>query len=203
MRLIRMPGRQSSDAWLIVGLGNPGGEYEATRHNVGFRAIDKIAGEIGAPALKKKFNALVGEGRNGGGKIVLIKPQTFMNLSGDAVRRALDYYRAGFDRLIVIYDDVDIAPGSIRVRAFGGPGSHNGMRSIADCIGDGAKFPRIRIGIGKQPGQMELRDYVLQRFSAEEAELAEKAIGDAAAAALAIVRDGIDHAMNAYNPKRR
>lgn len=189
--------------WLIVGLGNPGAGYESTRHNVGFQTADRIAEIAGIQVQKSKFRALTGEGLYGGDKIVLIKPQTYMNLSGEAVRQALRFYKADCANMIVVYDDVDIELGKIRIRAFGGPGSHNGMRSIADSIGEDAKFPRIRIGIGKQPEYMELRDFVLRRFSPDEAKLAESAVSAAAAAALDIVKIGIENAMNAHNPKRR
>ena len=201
--LRRRDANGAGDVWLIVGLGNPGAAYEQTRHNVGFRAIDKISADAGIAVQKKRFRSLVGEGRLDDKKIILIKPQTYMNDSGDAVRQALKFCKTKNENMIVIYDDVDIELGKIRLRAFGGTGSHNGMRSIADHIGDEAKFPRIRIGIGKQPGAMELRDYVLKRFSPEEAALADAAIFEAAAASLDIVRYGIEHAMNLHNPKKR
>jgi len=194
--------RVSGDYWVIVGLGNPGGEYESTRHNVGFRTIDKIAGATGLSVRKAKFRSLVGEGRIEGGRIVLVKPQTYMNLSGEAVRQVLRFYKTAQEKLLVIYDDVDIELGKIRIRAFGGAGTHNGMRSIADHIGDDAKFPRIRIGIGKQPQNMELHEFVLKRFSSGEAELAEGAISAAADAALDIVRFGVEKAMNVHNPRK-
>ena len=189
-------------AWLIFGLGNPGAGYADSRHNVGFRTVDEIAARTGIPVKKNKLRSLVGEGVYEGSKIILVKPQTFMNLSGDAVQQAMRYYKAKPQDIIVIYDDVDIAPGSIRIRAFGGPGTHNGMRSITDCIGEGAKFPRVRIGIGKQPPNIELRDYVLKRFSPSEAEPVKKAIAEAAAAALDIVRFGAEQSMNLHNPKK-
>jgi PTH1 family peptidyl-tRNA hydrolase len=200
--MLRLFGREREGAWIIVGLGNPGGVYQSTRHNVGFMAVDRIAGILGVAIKKDRFRSMVGEGRCEGGKIVLIKPQTYMNLSGDAVRRALRYHRVPPDKLITIYDDVDIPLGKIRVRAFGGTGSHNGMRSIAECLGEDAKFPRIRIGIGQQPRNVGLRDYVLQRFTAPERELADAAVGAAAAAALDIVRIGVERAMSNHNPKK-
>ena len=195
-------GASDESVWLIVGLGNPGGKYEFTRHNVGFRAVDAIAETTGIPVKKNKLKSLVGEGRYDNKKLVLIKPQTFMNLSGEAVRQALGYYKARPEHMVVIYDDVDIGLGKIRLRAFGGPGSHNGMRSIADNLGEDEKFPRIRIGIGKQPAPMELRDFVLTRFSANEEADAGAAVSGAASAALDIVRFGIERAMNSNNPKK-
>ena len=194
--------RSGNDYWLMIGLGNPGAAYEATRHNVGFSAIDKIAGATGISVRKAKFRSLVGEGRFEGGRIVLIKPQTYMNVSGDAVRQVLRFYKTAYDKMLVIYDDVDIELGKIRIRAFGGAGTHNGMRSIVDYIGDGAKFPRIRIGIGKQPQNMELHDFVLKRFTIEESELAERAVSAAADAALDIARFGVEKAMNVHNPRK-
>jgi len=199
----RLFGGGREGAWLIAGLGNPGAAYEPTRHNVGFRAVDRISRIAGIPVQKARFGALTGEGRFEGAKLVLIKPQTFMNKSGEAIRKAMDYYKTGHGRMIVIYDDVDVEQGAIRLRAFGGTGSHNGMRSIAEHIGDGAKFPRIRIGIGRQPNGMELSDYVLSRFKPDEEGRAEAAVAGAAEAALDVVRFGIERAMNAHNPKRR
>jgi len=199
----RLFGGSREAVWLVVGLGNPGPAYESTRHNVGFRAVDVISAKISVPVRKGRLGALIGEGRFEGGKIVLVKPQTFMNLSGEAVRKALGYYKASPENMIVIYDDVDIGLGKIRLRAFGGPGSHNGMRSIADNIGEGAKFPRIRVGIGQQPNHMELKDYVLTRFRPEEEDAANSAISKAAEAALDIISLGVERAMNAHNPKKR
>jgi len=196
-------GGDREGAWLVVGLGNPGDGYAATRHNVGFRALDRISESTGIPIQKSKFKSLIGEGRYANNKLVLIKPQTFMNLSGDAVRQALGFYKAETERMIVIYDDVDIDLGKIRLRPFGGAGSHNGMRSIADYIGEEGKFPRIRVGIGRQPQAMELRDYVLTRFKPDEEELVKAAINNAAAAALDIIRYGVERAMNNNNPKKR
>ena len=170
---------------------------------MGFRTIDAISAKAGIAVQKGRFKSLIGEGHFEDRKIVLIKPQTFMNESGDAVRLALGYYRAESEKMIVIYDDVDIELGKIRLRPFGGAGSHNGMRSIADYIGEDEKFPRIRIGIGKQPKGMELSDYVLKRFAADEEKLAVKAIEGAAGAALDIIRFGAERAMNAHNPKRQ
>jgi len=199
----RLFGGDREGAWMIVGLGNPGAGYAATRHNVGFRAVDRIAAEAGIPVQKARFGALMGEGRSGDAKIILVKPQTYMNLSGDAVNRALAYYKTGPERMVVIYDDVDVALGLIRLRPFGGSGSHNGMRSIAGYVGEDAKFPRIRIGIGKQPKSVELSNFVLTRFKPEEEAAVEAAIGAAATAALDIVRFGIERAMNTHNPKKK
>ena len=201
-RRIFSGGAGGRDVWLIIGLGNPGEEYAATKHNVGFRTIDKISAKTSIPVKKSKFGSHIGEGRYGENKIVLVKPQTYMNLSGEAVRRALDFYKAPPERMIVVYDDVDVELGKIRLRAFGGAGSHNGMRSIAEHIGEGAKFPRIRIGIGRQPKTMDLKDYVLTRFSRAEEAAAEGAVTGAADAALGIVEFGIERAMNEHNPKR-
>ena len=198
----RLFGGEREGAWIVTGLGNPGEGYAYTRHNVGFRTIDAISTLTGIPVQKNRLNSLIGEGRYEDYKLILVKPQTFMNESGDAVRRVLGYYKAEPERMIVVYDDVDIALGKIRLRAFGGAGSHNGMRSIADHIGEDAKFPRIRIGIGRQPKTMDLRDYVLTRFGPGEEKDAEAAISGAAKAALDIISSGIERAMNAHNPKK-
>ncbi|MDR3121228.1 MAG: aminoacyl-tRNA hydrolase [Clostridiales bacterium] len=187
--------------YLIVGLGNPGRDYDATRHNVGFRAVDEIAERTRIGVQKRRFRALVGEGRHEGHKLVLLKPQTYMNLSGEAVREAVRYYKPDLSHLVLIYDDVDIPLGSIRIRPFGSPGTHNGMRSVTDSLDDG-QFPRVRIGIGKPPPFVDLRDFVLTRFSAAEKEPVDGAVRDAAGAALDIVALGVERAMNLHNPKK-
>ncbi|MDR1439091.1 MAG: aminoacyl-tRNA hydrolase [Clostridiales bacterium] len=187
--------------YLIVGLGNPGREYEATRHNAGFFAIDMIAERTGIGVHRKKFKSLVGEGRHGGAKLVLIKPQTYMNLSGEAVAEAVRYYGAAPERLILVYDDADIPFATIRVRPYGSPGTHNGMRSVAECLG-GWKFPRVRVGIGAPPARMDIRDYVLARMAPGESERLAEAAALAAAAAVDIALLGIDKAMNLHNPAK-
>jgi len=185
--------------FLIVGLGNPGKNYENTRHNVGFKTVDLLADRLNINVSKKKFNALMGEGSLNGEKIALIKPQTYMNLSGESIIQTLKWYKINLSNLLIIYDDIDLEVGVIRIRANGSAGTHNGMRSIVDYV-DSEGFPRIRIGIGKPPNvDYELADYVLSRFSQSEEENIKKAIDNAADSALAIIQKGISFAMNKYN----
>lgn len=186
--------------YVIAGLGNPGSKYEGTRHNVGFAAIEEIAKQIGAPITKSKHKALIGEGRIDGEKVILVKPQTYMNLSGDSIVPILKYYDIGLENLIVIYDDIDTDMGSIRIRKKGSAGTHNGMRSIIGLLGDDG-FPRVRIGIGSPPGRMPLADYVLSRFKPDEAAIIADSIVCAKDAAISIVSKGVDNAMNSYNGK--
>jgi PTH1 family peptidyl-tRNA hydrolase len=200
------PGAAPAEAvFVVVGLGNPGKEYEATRHNAGFKVADSIAGRIGAPIKRAKFRALVGEGRHAyegrsaGARVVLVKPQTFMNVSGASVAQAIRFYKADLSRLILVFDDVDIPFGSVRVRAAGGPGTHNGMRSVIAWLGGKEGFPRVRVGIGKPPGEMDIKDYVLGRVSAAERAQMSAAYDRAASAALDVIEFGIDKAMNMHN----
>jgi PTH1 family peptidyl-tRNA hydrolase len=188
--------------YLIVGLGNPGKEYGATRHNAGFCVIDRIAGETRIGVRKKKFRSLVGEGMHEGRRLVLIKPQTYMNLSGEAVAEAVRYYRAEAARLILVYDDADIPFASIRVRASGSPGTHNGMRSVCGCLGE-TSFPRVRVGIGKPPGRMDIKDYVLAKLTVPESEQLANAVARAARAALDIAAVGAEKAMSLHNPAKK
>jgi len=186
--------------YVIAGLGNPGSKYEGTRHNVGFAAVEEIAREIGSPVIKSKFKALIGEGKIGGEKVILVKPQTYMNLSGQSILSVMDYYDVPIENLIVIFDDVDTDLGAIRIRKKGSGGTHNGMRSIiSELKGDG--FPRVRIGIGKAPDRMPLADFVLSRFSSGEGQSIYESVMRAKEAAIAIVKQGVDESMNAFNRK--
>lgn len=185
--------------YIIVGLGNPGKKYENTRHNMGFIAVDLIAEEYGIKIDKIKFKALVGEGRIAGQKVVLVKPQTFMNLSGQSVTEIMNFYKEDIENLIVIYDDIDIPTGSIRLRKKGSAGTHNGMRNIVYLLGDDG-FPRIRVGIGSET-KVDLINYVVGGVSKKEKDLLEDALTRAAKAAVCIVEKGIDKAMNEYNIK--
>ncbi|MDR2771573.1 MAG: aminoacyl-tRNA hydrolase [Clostridiales Family XIII bacterium] len=192
--------------YIIVGLGNPGKRYENTKHNMGFITLDLLAERNGIKINKLKHRALCGEGTVAGQRVLLVKPSTYMNLSGESVRAAVDYYKAPRDRLLVIYDDIDIPIGDIRIRQRGGPGSHNGMRSIVDNLAC-EDFPRIRIGIGD--GQRERGDalvgYVLGGFRKRQLAAAEAAVARAVDAAECLLRDGAEAAMNRYNarPARR
>lgn len=187
--------------YLIVGLGNPGREYEHTRHNAGFDAIDVLAGKLGADVKEKKHKGLCGKGMIAGEKVILLKPQTFMNLSGESVRAAADFYKIDAEHMIVLYDDIDLDVGKLRVRAKGSAGGHNGIKNIIAHMGT-QEFPRVRIGVGAKPDRMDLADYVLERFSQVERPVMEDAFEEAAEAAIAVVEDGIDAAMNRFNRKK-
>jgi len=185
--------------YLIAGLGNPGLSYRKTRHNAGFQALDALAERLGVRVKTKGFSALYGEGRIGNERVILMKPQTYMNLSGDAVQSLLHFYKLEPERLIVLYDDIDLPIGSMRIRANGSAGSHNGMRSIISCVGS-EHFPRIRIGVGKDES-LQLRDYVLKRPSKAEQQMLEEVFENAADAAELIVSGSIDKAQMKYNKK--
>lgn len=187
--------------YIIAGLGNPGKKYENARHNIGFVALDLLAERNDIKINKIKHKALVGEGRISDQKVLLVKPQTYMNLSGQSLREVMGYYKEEPEHLIVIYDDIDIPEGSIRIRKKGSAGTHNGMRSIvSDLKSD--QFPRIRIGIGRGCGA-DLKDFVLGGFSGKEKELLRDAVRRAVFAAECIVEKGIDKAMNEYNIRQK
>lgn len=184
--------------YIIVGLGNPGDKYEKTRHNVGFNVIDLLAKEYSIDVSKIKHKALIGEGRVGTEKVILVKPMTYMNLSGESVADICNYYNIDLENLIVIYDDIDLDVGKIRIRKKGSGGTHNGMRSIIKCLGAN-DFPRVRVGVSKpKPGQ-DLADFVLSRFRKEESDDVELGLEKAAKAVDVMIRDNIDLAMNKYN----
>lgn len=185
--------------YLIVGLGNPGKEYANTKHNIGFITIDYLEEKHNLKVNKIKHKALVGEGFISHEKVMLIKPQTYMNLSGQSVREAMDYYKIDIENLVVIYDDIDIPMGSLRIRKKGSAGTHNGMRSIIQQLGDD-NFPRIRIGIGSDRGQVPLANYVISGFKGKkELRLMEDAVINAASAIETLISDGLDAAMQKYN----
>ncbi len=183
--------------YIIVGLGNPGKKYENTRHNIGFITVDYIADELGIKINKSKNKALVGEGSVSGQKVLLVKPQTYMNLSGEAVREIVSYYKIDLSNLIVIYDDIDIEKGAVRIRAKGSAGTHNGMRSVIYQLQDD-NFPRVRIGIGKSD-DIPLVNYVVGGFTKDEVNVMEGAVVRAAKGTLSIIEDGIELAMSRYN----
>lgn len=184
--------------YIIVGLGNPGKQYEATRHNVGFIAVDEIAKRLNIKMDRLRFKAIVGEGRIGGEKIVLAKPQTFMNLSGQSVVELMNYYKVPHENLIVIYDDIDIEAGKLRIRHKGSAGSHNGMKNIIYLLGFD-DFPRIRIGVSKPRPRQELASFVLSKFDKDEIPRMIESIETAAKAAIEAVESTVDIAMNRYN----
>lgn len=187
---------------LIVGLGNPGAKFEHTRHNVGFDVLTLLAEKLQTSINKHKSNALIGECSIGGEKVVLCKPQTYMNLSGQAVRELMRWYKTEPQNLLVIYDDIDLAPGMLRIRRDGSAGTHNGMRSIIGEIGTQA-FPRIRVGVGDRRPGYDLADWVLSHYNTpEERQLAFESYQLAADAAVEYVRAGIESAMTKYNTKK-
>ena len=185
--------------YLIVGLGNPGREYEATRHNMGFDVIDKLVEEHRIPQGGVKFNAMYGKGLIGGQQALLMKPLSYMNLSGGPIRDMLHYFKIDPEtEMIVIYDDIDTEPGSLRIRKQGSAGGHNGIKDIIKQLGT-QKFTRIRIGVGAKPQGWDLADYVLGRFHGEEKAIMEDARKRAAKAAVMMMNEGLQAAMNEYN----
>lgn len=184
--------------FVLAGLGNMGPKYEGTRHNIGFDTVDYIAALYRLTNFKYKHNSLVAEGIIQGRKTMLVKPQTYMNNSGEAIREILDYYKIPSRNLVVIYDDIDLDVGRLRIRPKGSAGTHNGMRSVISQINT-EDFPRIRIGVGKPPEKMDLVDYVLGRFQPDERKLVNEAIEKAALAAVTILCASVETAMNKYN----
>lgn len=185
--------------YLIAGLGNPGLTYRKTRHNAGFLTLDALADKLSVRVRQKEFSGLTGQTVYAGEKLVLVKPQTYMNLSGNCIGQLLHFYKLPPERLIVIYDDIDLPVGALRVRPSGSAGTHNGMRSIVACV-HSDKFPRIRIGIGRDE-QLLLADYVTKRPSKPEQALLAEAFAHAADAALLIVEGRMDEAQQRYNKK--
>ena len=198
-RLKSAPG-SASDTYVIIGLGNPGKEYENTRHNMGFRAIDVLSSDENIEISRNKFHALIGRGRIAGKKVILVKPQTYMNRSGQAAREAAMYFDVPSQNLIVIYDDIDLPTGSIRIRKSGGAGTHNGMKSVVEQLGT-KDFVRIRIGVGGAEEGEDLVDRVIGKVPKAEQELLDEAACEAAKAAKDIITDGVDNAMNRHNHK--
>ncbi len=187
---------------IIAGLGNPGKEYENTRHNVGFEIVDKLAAKIGATSFGKEGKALVAKGFIAGEKVLLVKPQTYMNLSGEAIRALLDFYKLDPEEsLIVVSDDIDLPVGHIRIRKNGSAGGHNGLKNIILHTGT-TQFPRLRMGVGQKPEGYDLADYVLGHFSGEEKKEMEQSFLQAADALELMVREDVSLAMNRYNTRK-
>ena len=185
--------------YLIVGLGNPGRQYEATRHNMGFDVIDKLVEEYNVPQSGVKFNAMYGKTVIGGEKVILMKPLSFMNLSGGPVRDMVNYFKIDPEtELIVIYDDIDLDPGQLRIRKQGSAGGHNGIKDIIRQLGT-EKFLRIKVGVGAKPKGWDLADYVLGHFSKEDRGLVDDALKRAAGAVELMVQGEVDQAMNQFN----
>ena len=189
--------------YIIAGLGNPGKKYENTRHNMGFLAVDLLAEKYGIRIDKIKFKALVGEGRIAGQKVLLVKPQTYMNLSGESVAELVNYYKMDpEEEMIVIYDDISLAPGNLRIRKKGSAGGHNGIKNIIAMTGT-QNFLRIKVGVGEKPAGWDLADHVLGHFDAADRVEVEKAIGHAVEAAEMMITGETDAAMNRYNVKKK
>lgn len=186
--------------YVVVGLGNPGKKYDVTRHNIGFEVIDEMARTNQIKMTKVKFKALVGEGQIHGEKVILMKPQTFMNLSGQAVREVMNFYQLDMDRLIVVYDDIDLDVGKLRIRKKGSGGSHNGMRNILLQMKD-ENFPRVRVGVGRPQGHQALADYVLAKFSSQEQKVLVPIVMDSVSAIELMIKEDVDLAMNRFNIK--
>ena len=185
--------------YVICGLGNPGKEYEATRHNMGFLTMDVLSERLGIQIKKLKFKALYGEGTVNGEKVMLVKPQTFMNNSGDALREIMTFYKVPAENIMVVYDDIDLPCGSVRVRPFGGSGTHNGMRSVVYQL-QTDRFPRVRVGVGSN-GQIPLMSFVIGKWTEEERPLIADAVLKAADACELWLNKGIQECMNKINTK--
>lgn len=192
---------RKQETWLIVGLGNPGKDYARSRHNAGFRALDLLAQKLGCKVDKAKFQGLWGQCSYGGRKLLLLKPQTFMNLSGRSVLQLSAYYQVPPQRIIVLFDDISLEPGRLRVRPDGSAGGHNGIKSVIAELGS-QDFPRVKIGVGAKPNpEYDLADWVLSGFTAQEEKLLAPALERAGEAALCILDHGTAEAANSYNGK--
>lgn len=190
---------QTAEKWLIVGLGNPGSQYAATRHNCGFRALDILAQKLDCKVDKAKFQGLYGQATYKGRKLFLLKPQTYMNLSGRSVLQLSAYFSIPPQRIIVLFDDISLAPGRLRVRADGSAGGHNGIKSVISELGS-QEFPRVKIGVGERADtERDLADWVLSSFSASEQKTIAGALEHAGDAALCIVEKGVQESANRYN----
>ena len=189
--------------FIIAGLGNPTKQYEGTRHNVGFEVIDRISEKYNIDVDAKKHRALIGKGIIQGQKVILAKPQTYMNLSGESIRELVDYFKVDpKEELLVIYDDISLNPGQIRIRKKGSAGGHNGIKNIIANLGSSV-FPRIKVGVGEKPKGYDLADYVLGKFSKEDRVLMEEGYDLACEASALIMQGAIDQAMNEYNQKKK
>lgn len=186
--------------FVIVGLGNPGSKYELTRHNIGFLTIDRLARREGVRVDRIKFKSLIGEMNVNGEKVILVKPQTFMNLSGEAVREVMNFYKVDLENLLVVVDDIDITPFTIRLKKSGSAGSHNGMKSIIYNLNDD-KFPRLKVGVGNNEKKIDLANYVLSGFEKKDQDKLENIIDTSCDAILDFIKNGADYVMNNYNNK--
>ena len=191
--------QKNGDTWLIVGLGNPGREYERSRHNCGFRAVDILADKLGCKIDRAKFQGLYGQTTYKGKKLMLLKPMTYMNLSGRSVLQLSAYFSIPPQKIIVMFDDISLEPGRLRIRADGSAGGHNGIKSIIQELGS-QTFPRVKIGVGAKPHpDYDLADWVLSSFSAQDEKALAVSLPNAAEAALAIIGSGVPEAANKFN----
>lgn len=186
--------------YIIIGLGNPTSKYDGTRHNIGFDVITRMSEDYNIPLDINKHKAICGTGYIEGEKVILAKPQTYMNLSGESVRALADFYKVESDNIIVIYDDISLDVGKLRIRTKGSAGGHNGIKSIIAHLGT-ESFPRIKVGVGDKPAGWDLADYVLSRFTKEENEIIIDSLKKSSMAAKTIIKDGMETAMNLYNKK--
>ena len=190
--------KKAAGDYNVAGLGNPGKKYDGTRHNTGFAALDHLAQQWGVQVTKAKFDALVGTASVEGAKVLLLKPQTFMNLSGVAVQKAADFYKVPAQHVIVLFDDISLAPGKLRVRPAGSAGGHNGIKSIISALGQ--EFPRVKIGVGERPRpEYDLADWVLSRFTAQEWAAVTARFDDVCNAVSMIMKGQLSAAQNKYN----
>jgi len=191
--------QKSNISWIIVGLGNPGSQYDRTRHNVGFRVMDALADSLGVKLNRSRFRALTATATIGGEKVLLLKPQTFMNASGMAVEPAAAYYKVPTDRILVIFDDISLPIGKIRIRADGSAGGHNGLKSLISALG-GQNFPRIKVGVGAKPHpDYDLADWVLSKFSAKEEKDLAPAVENAVDAVSFFLKNGTEKTAAKFN----
>lgn len=186
-----------SDAFLVVGLGNPGRKHRGNRHNIGFMAVDRLAAAHGLTTGKVQQQAITGNGRIVGQSVIVAKPQTYMNNSGDAVGPLARYYKVPPQRVLIVYDELDLPFGAIRLREKGGAGGHNGMKSVINHLGE--NFPRLRLGIGRPPGRMPVPAYVLQDFHERDLPLLDEVLDEAVRAIETFLRDGVQLAMSRHN----
>lgn len=186
--------------YIIVGLGNPTSKYDGTRHNIGFDVITRISDDYNIPLDINKHKAILGSGYIEGEKVILAKPQTYMNLSGESVRALADFFKVDADNIIIIYDDISLDVGKLRLRTKGSAGGHNGIKSIIAHLGT-ESFPRIKVGVGDKPTGWDLADYVLSHFTKEENEIIRESLEKSSVAVKTIIKDGMDAAMNLCNKK--
>ena len=187
--------------WLIVGIGNPGKQYETTRHNVGFHTVDVLSKKLGVPMRSRRFKTVHGIGSFAGNKVILVKPQTYVNLSGEAVRSLSKYYGVDPKHILVVYDDVYLEMGALRVRPSGSAGGHNGLKNIISQLGSD-QFPRVRLGTGPQPEGMDLIEFVLRPMTSGERKTMKDIYEEAAEACLVLIKDGAECAMNLFNGRK-